>query len=141
MLENQFRLYFARAERQRGKTGENLLMMLERRLDNVVYRSGFASSRSQARQLIGHGHIRVNGKKVDISSYLLEEGALVEIREKSRKNPYLLEALDVARSRGVPGWLELNAEQFRSTVRELPRREDVTAIPIQEQLIVELYSK
>jgi small subunit ribosomal protein S4 len=139
--EKQFRLYFSRAERQQGKTGDNLLIMLERRLDNVVYRSGFASSRAQARQLIGHGHLRVDGTKVDVASFQVKSGNVVAVREKSRKNPYILESLDIAKSRGCPKWLELDGEKFQSTVKELPQREDVSTIPIQEQLIVELYSK
>ncbi len=139
--EKQFRLYFSRAERQQGKTGDNLLIMLERRLDNVVYRSGFASSRAQARQLISHGHLRVDDHKVDIPSFLVKGGHVVAVREKSRKNPYILEALDITKSRGCPRWLELDGDKLQSTVKELPQREDISTIPIQEQLIVELYSK
>jgi len=141
LQEKQFRLYFRRAERQKGKTGDNLLIMLERRLDNVVYRSGFATSRKQARQLVSHGHVRVEGRKVDIASFQVKKGATIEIREKSRKNPYILEALDIARGRAVPGWLELDMDKFKATILQVPEREDVSTIPIQEQLIVELYSK
>ncbi len=139
--DGKYLLYFSRAERQQGKTGDNLLIMLERRLDNVVYRAGFASSRNQARQLIGHGHLRVGETKVDVPSYLVKSGDVVAVREKSRKNPYILESLDIAKSRGCPKWMELDGEKFQSTVKELPQREDISAIPIQEQLIVELYSK
>lgn len=140
MLERQFRNYFAKASRRKGITGSNLLQMLERRLDNVVYRLGFASSRSMARQLVAHGHILVDGGKVDIPSALVEAGQTISLRESSRKNEAIRICLDTAKGRGVPGWLELDADGFRGTVRQLPSREDIT-LPIQEQLIVELYSK
>ena len=140
VLERQFRNYFDKASRRKGITGANLLQMLERRLDNVVYRLGFASSRAMARQLVAHGHILVNGRKVDVSSSLVAAGAVISLKEPSRKNEAVKICLDTAKGRGVPAWLELDADQFRGTVKQLPAREDVT-MPIQEQLIVELYSK
>ena len=140
ILERQFRRHFADAERRRGITGENLLSILERRLDNIVYRLGFAASRAQARQIVSHGHILVNDQRVDIPSFELRAGVAVSVKEASRKNPLILSALEQARSRGVPRWLSLEAENFRGTVTSLPSREDIT-LPIQEQLIVELYSK
>jgi small subunit ribosomal protein S4 len=140
ILEKQFRLYFQRAERKTGITGENLLRQLELRLDNAVYSLGFASSRPQSRQLVRHGHIEVNGKKINIPSYQLRKGDVVQVREKSRKNDQIRQSVETAAGRGVPSWLELNAEQFRGTVTDVPKREDIR-LPIQEQLIVELYSK
>jgi small subunit ribosomal protein S4 len=140
VLETQFRNYFAKASRKRGITGTNLLQMLERRLDNVVYRLGFASSRAMARQLVAHGHFLVNGAKVDIPSALVEAGDMVTLKESSRKNEAIKICLDTAAGRGVPGWLELDSENFRGSVKQLPSREEIT-LPIQEQLIVELYSK
>jgi len=140
ILERQFRRHFAQAERSRGITGEALLSLLERRLDNVVYRMGFASSRAQARQVVSHGHILVNGRRVDIPSFDVRPGSAVSVKEASRKNPLIVSALEQARSRGVPRWLSLEAEKFSGTVTTNPAREDIT-LPIQEQLIVELYSK
>ncbi len=140
ILERQFRLYFQRAERKTGITGENLLRQLELRLDNSVYSLGFASSRAQARQLVRHGHIEVNGKKINIPSYQVRKGDGIQVREKSRKNNQIVQAVETASGRGVPSWLALNAEQFQGTVSDLPKREDIR-LPIQEQLIVELYSK
>jgi small subunit ribosomal protein S4 len=140
VLERQFRNYFATAAKGKGITGATLLQLLERRLDNVVYRLGFASSRAMARQLVSHGHIRVNGRKVDVPSAVLRSGNVVMLDEASRKNEQIKICLDTARGRGVPGWLELDADQFRGTVKQLPARDDVP-MPIQEQLIVELYSK
>ena len=140
LLERQFRLYFQRAERKVGITGENLLRQLELRLDNSVYSLGFASSRAQARQLVRHGHIEVNGKKINIPSYQVRKGDGIQVREKSRKNNQIVQAVETATGRGVPSWLALNAEQFQGTVSDLPKREDIR-LPIQEQLIVELYSK
>ena len=140
VLEKQFRNYFAKAARSKGVTGAALLQLLELRLDNVVYRLGFASSRSMARQLVAHGHIAVNGRKTDIASALVKSGSVVTLREKSRKNEQVKICLDTAKGRGVPSWLELDADQFQGTVRQLPSREEIT-MPIQEQLIVELYSK
>ena len=140
VLERQFRNYFASASRAKGITGANLLQMLECRLDNVVYRLGFAFSRSAARQLVAHGHIRVNGKKIDIPSALVKAGAIVSLKDDSRTNEIIKMCLDTAKGRGVPAWLELDADRFQGTVKQLPNREDIT-LPIQEQLIVELYSK
>jgi len=140
VLERQFRNYFAKAASGKGITGESLLQMLERRLDNVVYRLGFASSRSMARQLVAHGHIDVDGRKVSVPSALVKAGSVVSLREKSRKNEQVKICLDTAKGRGVPVWLELDADQFRGTIKQLPARDDIT-MPIQEQLIVELYSK
>lgn len=140
VLERQFRNYFKKASSTKGITGESLLQMLERRLDNVVYRLGFASSRAMARQLVSHGHFEVDGRRVDIASSLVRPGAVISLREKSRKNEAIKICLDTATGRGVPPWLELDAVQFKGTVKQLPTREDI-AMPIQEQLIVELYSK
>lgn len=140
LLEGQFRLTFEKAERMRGVTGENLLSLLERRLDNVVHRLGFAASRQQARQLVRHGHVTVNGRKVNVPSFVVGAGTVVAIKEKSRQNPGVVAAVDSAKGRGVPEWLELNASEFRGTVRSLPRREDVS-LQVNEKLIVELYSK
>jgi small subunit ribosomal protein S4 len=140
VLERQFRNYFAKAAKSKGITGTILLQMLERRLDNVVYRLGFASSRAMARQLVSHGHILVDDRKVDVASALVKPGSVVSLREASRKNEQIKICLDTAQGRGVPSWLELDAEQFRGTVKQVPSREEIT-MPIQEQLIVELYSK
>ena len=140
VLERQFRNYFAKASRTRGITGANLLQTLERRLDNVVYRLGFASSRSMARQLVSHGHFLVDGHKLDIPSALVKAGGVVSLREASRKNEMIKVCLDTAAGRGIPSWLELDASAFQGSVKQLPTREEIT-LPIQEQLIVELYSK
>ncbi len=140
VLEKQFRLTFERAEKQRGITGVNLLLLLERRLDNLVFRLGFASSRSEARQLVRHSHFKVNGRKVNIPSYAVKPGDVIELREKSRKIQSVQESLDAVVRRGVPGWLELDKDQFRGRLAALPSREELT-MPIREQLIVELYSK
>ncbi|HXM80133.1 MAG TPA: 30S ribosomal protein S4, partial [Thermoanaerobaculia bacterium] len=140
LLESQFRLTFARAERHKGITGANLLAELERRLDNVVYSLGFAASRPQARQLVRHGHVTINGKKVTIPSFSVAKGDVVAIKEKSRVNEQIKASVETARARGVPGWLDLSPESFSGRVSELPKREDIK-LPISEQLIVELYSK
>lgn len=140
MLEGQFRNFFGKAERSKGVTGESLLMMLERRLDNTVYRLGFAGSRDQARQLVRHNHFLVNGKKVNIPSYQLSVDDVITLKEKSRKNEVIVDNLEGAARRGVPSWLQLDAPNFQGTVKSLPNREEIT-LPIQEQLIVELYSK
>ncbi len=140
VLENQFRRYFESAERTRGITGEVLLQSLERRLDNVVYRIGFSTSRSQARQLVRHGHFSVNGRKVDIPSYLVREGDIVGVRERSRKSAAVLHAMDEVKGRGIPEWLELQADQMAGRIVSLPTRLQIN-LPVQEQLIVELYSK
>lgn len=140
ILEKQFRLYFRSAERSKGITGESLLRQLELRLDNVVYSLGFASSRPQARQLVRHGHIEVNGRKLNIPSYQVRKGDSIQVREKSRKNDQIRLSIETASGRGIPNWLELDGESFSGAVRELPTREDIR-LPVQEQLIVELYSK
>ncbi|WP_136810597.1 30S ribosomal protein S4 [Desulfosediminicola flagellatus] len=140
MLEGQFRLTFEKAEMQKGVTGENLLILLERRLDNTVFRCGFASSRDQARQLVRHKHILVNGRRVDIPSFLISEGDVITLREKSRANTQINENLDAVARRGVPSWLELDKDNYKASVKALPNREELT-MPVQEQLIVELYSK
>jgi len=140
LLEKQFRGYFERADRMKGVTGTNLLTLLERRLDNVVYRLGFASSRAESRQLVSHGHFKLNGRKVTIPSIQVKTGDRVELREKSQKVAQINESLDAVVRRGIPQWLELERDAFKGTVKVLPVREDITT-PIQEQLIVELYSK
>ncbi|MGD8386765.1 MAG: 30S ribosomal protein S4 [Desulfobacteraceae bacterium] len=140
VLEKQFRRYYERAERLKGITGTNLLILLESRLDNVVYRMGFAASRIQARQLVRHNHITVNGKKANIPSFQVKVGDVVEVKESSRKAPPILEAMETVVRRGIPSWMEVEKENFRGTLKALPNREDLT-MPIQEQLIVELYSK
>jgi small subunit ribosomal protein S4 len=140
VLEKQFRSYFDKADRMKGVTGENLLSLLERRLDSVIYRTGFASSRTEARQLIRHGHFTLNGRKANIPSILVRIGDVVELREKSRKITSIIESLEGVVRRGLPQWLELEKDAYRCTVKSLPVREDIT-MPIQEQLIVELYSK
>jgi small subunit ribosomal protein S4 len=140
VLESQFRTYFEEADRRKGITGENLLVMLERRLDNVVYSLGFAASRSQARQLVRHGHVLVDGRKTSIPSYQVKAAQSVVVKEASRKNPLVRSSVETARGRGVPDWLELDAENVSGKVLRLPAREDIK-LPIQEQLIVELYSR
>jgi len=140
VLEQQFRNYFHKAAQKRGVTGENLIMMLESRLDNMAYRLGFAGSRTEARQLVRHGHFLVNGKKVDVPSYLLKPGDAVQLREKSRGIAKIKESLETAQQRGVPRWLELDAANFTGKIVALPKRDEIT-MPIREQLIVELYSK
>ncbi|MDL1955981.1 MAG: 30S ribosomal protein S4 [Candidatus Desulfofervidus auxilii] len=140
VLEKQFHRYFEEAVRLKGVTGENLLMLLERRLDNVVYRMGFANSRRQARQLVRHGHVLVNDEKVDIPSYLVEVGDIIKIREKSKDIPFIKEALEAVARRGVPSWLEVDKERLEGRVKALPTRDEI-AIPVQEQLIIEFYSK
>jgi len=140
VLERQFRLYFKDADRSKGITGEVLLQSLERRLDNVVFSLGFASSRAQGRQLVRHGHILVDGKKTTIPSYQVRAGQSITLREGSRKNAQIQTALESAMGRGVPDWLALDADNFTGTVQALPSREDIK-LPIQEQLIVELYSR
>jgi small subunit ribosomal protein S4 len=140
VVERQFRRYFAEANRKKGVTGEQLLQMLERRLDNVVLRLGFATSRAQARQLINHGHVRVNGRRVTIASFLTAPGQTVSLSDSVRQNVLVLSALEASRGRALPTWLQVQAEQFQGSVLSLPRRDEITQ-PIQEQLIVELYSK
>ncbi len=140
LMEGQFRRYFQMAARSKGVTGEVLLQYLERRLDNMVYRMGFATSRAEARQMVRHGHITVNGRKVNIPSALLAVGDVVSVRERSRKITRIQAALAQAEHRGAPDWLEVQAEAFSGRVKLLPQREELT-MPINEQLIVELYSK
>ena len=141
LLERQFRTYFEKAERAKGPTGANLMVMLERRLDNVVYRSGYASSRSQARQLVNHGHVRVKGRKVNIPSFLVSVGDDITLKEKMHQNAMVLEARNLANSQGQMPWLEIDRENLKSRVLALPKREDVQTPPFNLQLIVELYSK
>lgn len=141
LLERQFRTYFHKAERAQGPTGENLIVMLERRLDNVVWRAGLASSRAQARQFILHGHVKINGRKVNIPSYLVTAGEELLLNEKMHQNAMVLEARNVAQSQNVVPWLEIDREHARARVVALPKRENVQTPPINEQLIVELYSK
>ena len=140
VMENQFHRYFMEAERMKGVTGENLLILLERRLDNMVYRLGFAASRNEARQLVRHGHIRVNGRKVDIPSFLTKQGDTIQLREKSRKITRVLDSLETIARRGVPSWLEYDKNTFTGKIKAFPTREELT-MPISENLIVELYSK
>jgi small subunit ribosomal protein S4 len=140
LSEKQFRLFFGRADKQKGITGTNLLIMLERRLDNVVYRLGFVNSRAQGRHFVRHNHFLINGRKVNIPSCLIKIGEVVEVREKSHKNQAIGDALDAVVRRGVPQWLDLEKEGFKGIIKGFPIREDLTT-PIQEQLIVELYSK
>lgn len=140
LSEKQFHLFFKRADKQKGVTGENLLTLLERRLDNVVYRLGFANSRSQARHFVNHSHFLVNGKKVNIASYLTDTDDVIEVTEKSRNLAAIDDAMEAVVRRGVPQWLDLEKESKKGTVKAFPTREDLT-MPIQEQLIVELYSK
>ena len=138
LTEKQFHLFFKRAERQRGITGTNLLVMLERRLDNVVYRLGFVNSRTQGRHLVRHNHFRVNGKKVNIPSYIVQENDVIQPRKKDLQ--VITDAMEAVVRRGIPQWLDLDKEAFKGSVKTMPVREDLT-MPMQEQLIVELYSK
>jgi small subunit ribosomal protein S4 len=140
VLEDQFRRYFEQAERTRGITGETLLQLLERRLDNVAYRLGFATSRAQARQLVRHGHFTVNGRKVDIPSFSVKPGDVVSIRQSSRSNPSIVHALEEVKGRGVPEWLSFDQAAMSAKIGSIPTREQIN-LPVQEQLIVELYSK
>ena len=140
LLEKQFARTMKRATRMRGRAGENLLVLLERRLDNVIFRMGFTTSRAEARQLIRHGHFTVNGRKASIPSMSLGEGAVVTVREKSRKVNRISGALEALEGKSLPQWLEIDKDNFAGKVKSLPAREDIT-MPIQEQLIVELYSR
>jgi small subunit ribosomal protein S4 len=139
VLENQFRRYFERAEREKGITGENLLKLLERRLDNVVFRLGMAASRREARQMVAHGHFQVNGRKVSVPSYIVRVGEVVQLRASSKMGERVADNVAAGRS-VVPPWLEVDVNDRKGTVRGLPVREDIQ-IPVQEQLIVELFSK
>lgn len=140
LSEKQFHLFFEKADRQKGITGTNLLVLLERRLDNVVYRLGFTNSRSQGRHFVRHNHFMVNGKKVNIPSYLIKIGDEITLREKSKKVQAINDALDAVVRRGVPQWLDLEKDQMKGVIKNYPVRDDLT-MPMQEQLIVELYSK
>ncbi len=140
IMEKQFHTYFEKAEAQKGVTGLNLLRLLEMRLDNIIYRLGFANSRDQARQLVLHGHFSVGGKKVDVPSYQVKPGSEITVREKSKKILVIQDAQEVIARRGCPEWLELDSDNLKGTVKDLPSREDIT-FPINENLIVELYSK
>ena len=140
LLEDQFRRTFAEAARTKGITGETLLVLLERRLDNVVYRLGFASSRPEARTLVRHGHVLVNGKKVNIPSFTVRVGDVVSVKEKSRQTTRVLSAMENVQRRGVPDWVELDRDTYSGRIKLLPTRSDIT-MPINEKLIVELYSK
>ncbi|MET0227299.1 MAG: 30S ribosomal protein S4 [Actinomycetes bacterium] len=140
ILEKQFHNYYVEAARRKGITGETLLQLLETRLDNVVYRGGLARSRDQARQLVRHSHVTVNGKKVNIPSYQVKPGDVVQVKERMRQNLNVHESIQLQTGRPQPGWLELNAGEARLTVNRIPSRDQVE-VPIQEQLIVELYSK
>jgi small subunit ribosomal protein S4 len=140
LLENQFRLAFQEANRRKGVTGELLLASLERRLDNIVYRMGFGSSRAQARQLVAHGHVHVDGRKVDIPSFQVRPGQVVALKPKAAKNAEIQASVQAARGRGYPAWLAVDPDGLRGTLQSVPRRDEIT-MPIQEQLIVELYSK
>jgi small subunit ribosomal protein S4 len=140
LLEKQFRGYFEKADKQKGITGTNLLVLLERRMDNMIFRMGFANSRVEARQLISHGHFLINGKPFNIPSYLLKAGDEVCVKEGSRKITRIMGAVETVARRGVPHWLELDKDNFKASIKMLPVREDLT-MPVQEQLVVELYSK
>ncbi len=140
VLEKQFRRFFKEANRQEGSTGENLIKLLERRLDNVVYRMGFASTRRFARQLVTHGHILVNGKKVTIPSYIVKEGDRIEIREKSKNNPQIQRSLELTNQTGIAPWVDVDKEKMVGVFTRIPEREEVN-IPVDERLVVELYSK
>ncbi len=140
ILENQFRLYFKKADQMKGLTGENLLRLLEMRLDNIVFRMGFASSRSQGRQLVGHGGVTVNGKRVNIPSYIVKVGDKIAIKEKYKQNVFVQAGMKVAGEKGVPAWLTLDKNAVAGAVNKMPERSELS-YPVQEQLIVELYSK
>jgi len=140
VFEGQFRKYFKIAEKMKGVTGENLLQLLERRMDNMIYRMGFADSRNQARQLVKHGHFQINGRGVDIPSYLLKSGDVVLVKDRSKKMKEIKESVEAVERRRVPEWLSLDKDKFEARVTAIPNREQIT-MPIQEQLIVELYSK
>jgi small subunit ribosomal protein S4 len=140
LLERQFRSYFEKADKQKGITGTNLLLFLERRLDNMVFRIGFANSRNEARQLVRHNHFLIDGKPINIPSYLVKVGSEIQVREKSRKVERIVEAMEIVARRGIPQWLELDKDNFKGLVKTLPSREELV-MPVQEQLVVELYSK
>lgn len=141
VLEAQFRIAFDKASRQKGITGENLLARMEHRLDNVLYRLGLATSRAMGRQIVRHGHIAVNGRKVNIPSYLTTQGEVIEVRERSKKNPTILSACDATASRPAPSWLEFDRDTLKGRVTGTFKRSELVQIQLNEQLIVELYSK
>ena len=141
VLERQFRRYYEKAAKMKGITGENLLSMLERRLDNVIYRMGFGTSRNQARQLVRHGHIMVNGRKVNIPSFQVKQNDTIEVKQKSRKNVMILSALEATAHTPCPSWLEVDRDAFKGHVIGAPRRDELVQIQLNEQLIVELYSR
>lgn len=140
MLEKQFRLLFGRAENMRGVTGTNLLSLLERRLDNVTYRMGFAQSRTQARKLVNHGHVLVNGKRVDIPSFTVKKGDVITLKEESKKIANVMAAVETSKGREMAQWLDFDRATLRGTIKDIPTKEDVT-VPVEERLVVELYSK
>ncbi len=140
MSENQFRRYFEKADKMKGITGDNLIILLERRLDNVVYRMGFARTRREARIFVRHNHVLVNGKKVNIPSFLVKEGDIVEVKEKTKESEFMKDILASTQRRSIPEFLEVDREALKGTVKRLPSREEII-LPVNEQLIVELYSK
>jgi small subunit ribosomal protein S4 len=140
LVEKQFRSYFDRAERMKGVTGTNLLSLLERRLDNVAYRMGLGGSRTQSRLVVRHGHVTVNGKRVDIPAFIVKKGDVIGLAEKSQKITSILSSLESAKNREAPQWLDIDRGTFKATVKDLPARDDVT-IPVEERMVVELYSK
>jgi len=140
LMEKQFKGYFEKGDRQKGVSGTNLLLLLEKRMDNMIYRIGFANSRNEARQLVRHSHFLVNGKKVNIPSYQIKVGDEIQVTEKSRKIGSILEAMDTVARRGIPQWIEFDKDGFKGTLKALPSREEL-AMPVQEQLVVEFYSK
>lgn len=140
LVEKQFRAYFERAERMKGVTGSNLLSLLERRLDNVAYRIGLGGSRTQSRLVVRHGHVTVNGKRVNIPSFLVSKGDVVAVTEKSQKITTILASLESAKNKEAPQWLDVDRSAFKATVKDIPTRDDVT-IPVEERMVVELYSK
>lgn len=140
LSEKQFHLTFEKADRQKGITGTNLLVFLERRLDNITYRMGFVNSRNQGRQLVKHNHFLVNGRKVNIPSYSVKIGDVIEVREKSRNVKAIADSMEAVVRRGVPGWIDIEKDKMKGTIKAFPAREDIT-MPMQEQLVVELYSK
>ena len=140
VLEKPFRNYYTKAEKMEGQTGENMMILLERRLDNVVFRMGFGRTRRETRQMVDHKHILVNGKCVNIPSYLVKAGDVIEVKEKAKSSQRYKDALEVTAGRLVPAWLDVDQENLRGTVKELPSREEID-VPVNEMLIVELYSK
>jgi small subunit ribosomal protein S4 len=141
IMEGQFRNLFEKAARAKGVTGENMISALERRLDNVIYRMGFGTSRPQSRQIVRHGHIQVNGRKVNIPSFVVKPGDVVEVREKSRENATILGARDATAHAPSPNWIEMDRDNLKGRILNMPRREELVQIQLNEQLIVELYSK